>query len=55
MAAIFGATTAVVLGGIGTLITVGVIAIIWPQVRNLREIRLEPEDVTPPVAEAATV
>ncbi|MEZ4562757.1 MAG: MFS transporter [Thermomicrobiales bacterium] len=45
MAAIFGATTAVVIGGIGTLVTVGVIAIIWPQVRNLREIKLEPEDV----------
>ncbi len=45
MAAIFGATTAVVIGGIGTLITVGVIAVIWPQVRNLREIKLEQEDV----------
>jgi MFS family permease len=44
-AAIFGATTAVVLGGIGTLITVVAIAAAWPQVRNLREIKLEPEDV----------
>jgi MFS family permease len=45
MAAIFGATTAVVIGGVGTLVTVAVIAVIWPQVRNLREIMLEPEDV----------
>ena len=45
MAAIFGATAAVVLGGIGTLVTVVVIAAAWPQVRNLREIMLEPEDV----------
>jgi MFS family permease len=52
MAAIFGATMAVVLGGIGTLITVAVIAVIWPQVRNLGEIRPEPEDVTV-VAQAA--
>lgn len=44
MAAIFGATTAVVLGGIGTLVTVAVIAVIWPQVRNLRVIMLKPED-----------
>lgn len=45
MAAVFGATTAVVLGGIGTLLTVITIAVIWPQVRNLREIKLEPEEV----------
>lgn len=45
MAAIFGATTAVVIGGIGTLVTVAVIAVIWPQVRNLREITLHEEDI----------
>lgn len=47
-AALFGATTAVVLGGVGTLITVVVIAAVWPQVRNLRQIKLQPEDVAVP-------
>ncbi|MGC4192060.1 MAG: MFS transporter [Thermomicrobiales bacterium] len=37
-AAIFGATGAVVLGGIGTLLVVPAIALIWPQVPRLREI-----------------
>ena len=39
IAALFGATTAVVLGGMGTLLVVPVIALIWPQIRHLREIR----------------
>ncbi|MFT4036983.1 MAG: MFS transporter [Thermomicrobiales bacterium] len=43
MAAIFGATTAVVIGGIGTLATVAIIAVVWPQVRNLQQIRLPGE------------
>jgi len=42
-AAIFGATTAVVLGGIGTLLVVPAIALIWPQVPRLREIVAPPE------------
>ena len=45
MAAIFGATTAVVIGGIGTLITVVIIAAVWPQVRNLHEIKLHEEGI----------
>ena len=56
-AALFGATTAVVLGGVGTLITVVVIAAVWPQVRNLRQIKLQPEDVAVPsqAAEAPAI
>lgn len=38
-AAIFGATTAVVLGGVATLLVVPTIALVWPQIRELREIR----------------
>lgn len=41
-AAIFGATTAVVLGGIGTLLVVPIIALIWPEVRRLG--RIMPND-----------
>jgi MFS family permease len=37
-AALLGATTAVALGGIGTLLVVPVIALVWPQIRHLREI-----------------
>lgn len=45
MAAIFGATGAVVLGGIGTLLVVPIVALIWPQVPRLREIVTPPEVV----------
>jgi MFS family permease len=38
-AAVLGATTAVALGGIGTLLVVPIIAIVWPQIRHLRDIR----------------
>jgi hypothetical protein len=38
-AALLGATTAVVLGGIGTLLVVPAIAIAWPQMMKLREIK----------------
>jgi hypothetical protein len=38
-AAIFGATTAVALGGLGTLLVIPVIALVWPQIRQLHEIR----------------
>jgi MFS family permease len=38
-AAVLGASTAVVLGGIGTLLVVPIIALVWPQIRHLREIR----------------
>jgi hypothetical protein len=54
MAAIFGATMAVVIGGVGTLITVVVIAAAWPQVRNLRQITLEPEDLAAATQAAQT-
>jgi hypothetical protein len=37
-AALFGPVGAVVFGGIGTLITVGLIARLAPQLRNLRRI-----------------
>lgn len=47
-AAIFGATTAVVLGGIGTLLVVPAIALIWPEMHRLRQIvRPESFDTTP--------
>ena len=39
VAAILGATTAVVVGGVGTLLVVPAIALMWPQVRQLREIK----------------
>jgi predicted MFS family arabinose efflux permease len=38
-AAVFGATTAVALGGLGTLLVIPVIALVWPQIRQLHEIR----------------
>ena len=53
IAALFGATTAVVLGGMGTLLVVPVIALVWPQIRHLREIRVE-EPVGAPVAAERT-
>ena len=43
VAALIGATGAVVLGGIGTLLVIPVIALIWPQVPRLREIVPPPE------------
>ena len=43
-AMLFGATTAVILGGIGTILVVPVIALMWPQIRNLREIVKPVED-----------
>jgi MFS family permease len=54
-AAIFGATTAVVLGGIGTLLVVPAVALIWPEVRRLRTIvRPESFDAVPEPVPAAT-
>lgn len=46
-ASIFGATTAVVLGGLGTLLVVPVVAYFWPEIRRLGEIRAldDPEAV----------
>ena len=43
-AALIGATAAVTLGGVGTLLVVGAIAIFVPQLRNLRKIET-PEEV----------
>ncbi len=49
-AAVLGATTAVIVGGIGTLLVVPIIALAWPQVRRLGRIEphkaplLEPAD-----------
>jgi hypothetical protein len=42
IAAIFGATAAVVIGGMGTLLVVPIVAWLWPQIRHLREIK--PDD-----------
>lgn len=44
-AALLGATTAVVVGGIGTLLVVPIIALVWPQVRRMREIVPLPENI----------
>lgn len=38
VAALVGATTAVILGGVGTLLVIPVIALAWPQVRRLGRI-----------------
>ena len=38
VAAVLGASTAVVLGGIGTLLVVPVIALLWPEVRRMKRI-----------------
>jgi hypothetical protein len=46
VAALLGATTAVVVGGIGTLLVVPIIALAWPQVRRLGQI--EPPDTQGP-------
>lgn len=59
VAAIFGATTAVVLGGIGTLLVVPIIAMVWPEVQRLREIAPPSgtsavmEEVSSPVSKSA--
>jgi MFS family permease len=42
IAAIVGATAAVVIGGMGTLLVVPIVAWLWPQIRHLREIK--PDD-----------
>ncbi|MGB3305063.1 MAG: MFS transporter [Thermomicrobiales bacterium] len=51
-AALLGATTAVVVGGIGTLLVVPAIALIWPEVRRLREI-VPPDETTEILEETA--
>ena len=38
-ATLLGATTAVVVGGFGTILVVPIIALLWPEVRRLREIK----------------
>lgn len=53
-AAIFGATTAVVLGGIGTLLVVPAIALAWPEMRKLRQI-VKPESFETTPAEPQPV
>lgn len=47
-ATLLGATTAVVVGGIGTILVVPAIALLWPEVRNLREIVKPAEDAGAP-------
>jgi MFS family permease len=51
VAAVLGATTAVVVGGIGTLLVVPIIALAWPEVRRLGEIK--PPDIPGPDIVAA--
>ena len=46
VATLIGATAAVVLGGIGTLLVVPAIALAWPQVRRLREIKPRESEIT---------
>ena len=56
VASLLGATTAVVVGGFGTLLVVPAIALLWPQVRQLREIKPRESEVTAgtPVVTAST-
>jgi hypothetical protein len=42
LAALIGATGAVILGGVGTLVVVPIIAIAWPELRRLG--RIVPDD-----------
>jgi hypothetical protein len=49
LAALVGATVAVVLGGVGTLLVVPVIALAWPEVRRLGRIEPLPD---PPTTQA---
>jgi MFS family permease len=46
LAALVGAATAVVLGGVGTLIVVPLIALAWPEVWRLRRIEATPPPAT---------
>ena len=41
-AALFGTVGAVVGGGIGTILVVGLVALVWPEVRRLG--RLNPDE-----------
>jgi pyruvate/2-oxoacid:ferredoxin oxidoreductase alpha subunit len=52
VASILGATTAVAVGGVGTLLVVPAIALLWPQVRQLREIKPRESEVTAATAVA---
>ena len=51
-AALFGATTAVILGGVGTLLVVPIIAVAWPEVRKLG--RIAPADAPAPLSVVAS-
>jgi len=46
VAALVGPVTAVVAGGVGTLVVVGSVALAWPQLRQLGPIAAEPEEAT---------
>jgi hypothetical protein len=54
VATLIGATAAVVLGGIGTLLVVPAIAIAWPEVRRLRQIEPRESEITAKVPAAAS-
>ena len=41
MAALLGVTAAVIVGGVGTILVVPLIALAWPEIWRLREIKLE--------------
>ncbi len=54
VATLIGATAAVVLGGIGTLLVVPAIALAWPEVRRLRQIEPRESEITAKVPAAAS-
>jgi hypothetical protein len=54
VASLLGATTAVIVGGFGTLLVVPAIALLWPQVRQLREIKPRESEVTARGEEASS-
>jgi MFS family permease len=54
VATLIGATAAVVLGGIGTLLVVPAITIAWPEVRRLRQIEPRESEITAKVPAAAS-
>jgi MFS family permease len=55
VAALFSPVVSVVSGGVGTLVVVGVVSLIWPQIRRYRQVAGLSADWETPIEEPAKV